>query len=507
MDEKIGNIFSIHISQEPTIVQVLPSFVEITKKSQSDKKISVRGAVSDNEFQNDNEICKNTTWISHRDIRVGSMSNRANSYTRPDDVRGLYSSLNYMNNLVNCSTKVIKKMAMNVLAIDFEMKGNIKSGFYVLAIVLVNVLFSLPMNIIPQYDVLKFPEYWLKHLLISYAAVTIVYVTFHHYDQLLVLNSENAISVKNLFYLWIGIFSIPVLTTSAVHIFWIYILDYRPPVPFTGSFSIMIAFIVLCMIFWFQHPSSLRSNQSFRRRLKWYISTRIISMCISQGYIAIDGLFEKIPTQLQPILAFVLPVIKYGSSKVLMSMTEKARGQNKSSARFAAICKVSFAHALSLAIIVGSSATFMTAFLISCTDVALSIKSCFGILRLYKLHGYHTGERIDKMVQGLVMKDTFELLLPIIYCMILSMSYHGPNAEILGNVKNDYWQYSKIDDIVLLLSKIGIFLCVDLLRVIFNTFVLWKWCKISLISEFCQMMQTYWKAIAMYLAFYLVTVS
>ena len=140
-------------------------------------------------------------------------------------------------------------------------------------------------------------------------------------------------------------------------------------------------------------------------------------------------------------------------------------------------------------------------------DVILNLKSCFEIVILQRRYGTDAESNIKSKVQDLVNKETLELLLPITYCIIFSVLYYGPNAEIYGNVKNSSWKYNKVENLAVPLTKIGIFLIVDGLRVLTSTLVLWKYCKILLFSEYCQMLETYGKVIAIYIAFYLTTVS
>ena len=122
-------------------------------------------------------------------------------------------------------------------------------------------------------------------------------------------------------------------------------------------------------------------------------------------------------------------------------------------------------HGLCLVVIIGSFATTVTACLISAIDTGLSLKSCFEIVNLHRKYGHQAAETIQQKVQGLVMKETFELLLPIIYCLAFSISYYGPNAEIMGNIKSELWHYNNmVDDITIPLSKIGLFLFFDVLH-------------------------------------------
>ena len=48
------------------------------------------------------------------------------------------------------------------------------------------------------------------------------------------------------------------------------------------------------------------------------------------------------------------------------------------------------------------------------------------------------------MIDSLALKELFEVLIPSVYSITFIIAFYGPNAEVIGNVKNDYWQYKKV---------------------------------------------------------------
>ena len=47
----------------------------------------------------------------------------------------------------------------------------------------------------------------------------------------------------------------------------------------------------------------------------------------------------------------------------------------------------------------------------------------------------------------LVLAELCEGLTPLAYAISFSMAYYGPNAELLGNIKSDYWHYEAVQDV------------------------------------------------------------
>merc|ERR1711944_329022 len=77
----------------------------------------------------------------------------------------------------------------------------------------------------------------------------------------------------------------------------------------------------------------------------------------------------------------------------------------------------------------------------------------------------------------------------------------------MGNVRNNYWDFVAIEDagvIVLVTMKMFV---IDLGIAFITGVILWTFCRINLLKEFCKLMKTYWSWIAIRLAGLLFRVS
>ena len=48
-------------------------------------------------------------------------------------------------------------------------------------------------------------------------------------------------------------------------------------------------------------------------------------------------------------------------------------------------------------------------------------------------------------VQVLVVGEVLEIILPLAYLLCFLAAYHGPNAALLGNIKNGFWKNEAVD--------------------------------------------------------------
>ena len=153
---------------------------------------------------------------------------------------------------------------------------------------------------------------------------------------------------------------------------WIYGFCYRPPIPHFGTLIRVVNVVAFGIIFWIEHPSSLRSDASFKKRLRMYLLLRITRQFIYQGYAYSAIFFEKMPIKYQFILAFFAPLGRHVSGFVQSKIADKAKGENDKGVKFAVNCNVACTHALYLAIIIGSTASNLTSMLICAIDVILT---------------------------------------------------------------------------------------------------------------------------------------
>ena len=85
-----------------------------------------------------------------------------------------------------------------------------------------------------------------------------------------------------------------------------------------------------------------------------------------------------------------------------------------------------------------------------------------------------------------------EGIAPIVTAIGFAMAYYGPNSTILGNVKNEYWGYKKVDDVGYRFRMMLLLFVVDTISVMINSFILWRLTDVKLFQECCLILKKYW---------------
>ena len=100
-------------------------------------------------------------------------------------------------------------------------------------------------------------------------------------------------------------------------------------------------------------------------------------------------------------------------------------------------------HMVFVSVCVGGVATWP--FLISLIVIDFIINNYFAVMtwRAKRNFSKKSLPKLKKSVQMLVLSESLEIVIPLSYLLCFLAAYYGPNADILGNIKNGYWQYQE----------------------------------------------------------------
>ena len=110
------------------------------------------------------------------------------------------------------------------------------------------------------------------------------------------------------------------------------------------------------------------------------------------------------------------------------------------------------------------------------------------------------------MVEELVLTERIETLVPLTYIICFAIAYYGPNAEILGNVKLDLWQYKPILDFGNYMQNLLILFSVDFMSLIMNWIILQTICNINIFKVLKKIQSEFWLIMAVQQAYSLTEV-
>ena len=135
-------------------------------------------------------------------------------------------------------------------------------------------------------------------------------------------------------------------------------------------------------------------------------------------------------------------------------------------------------------LLIGSMANTVTGYCFVGISFLVNMKQCFDIIRLHKRPIGDTNEsenrkRKEELMMKLMLNETAEFLTPIAHMIAVSIAYYGPNADIMGNIKNDYWEYESIDSLSSYLESLLYMTLIDTLSGVMSIILLWSFCRID----------------------------
>ena len=110
---------------------------------------------------------------------------------------------------------------------------------------------------------------------------------------------------------------------------------------------------------------------------------------------------------------------------------------------------------------------------------------------------------IDSMnceIHNLFSIEAIEVFIPLILGITISLAYYGPNGDILGGIRNNYWHYKEIQDIGFVIAELALMFAIDLFSFIFVCLVLYRYSRIDFFYEGYKLMKSYWPLIAVKIA-------
>ena len=159
-----------------------------------------------------------------------------------------------------------------------------------------------------------------------------------------------------------------------------------------------------------------------------------------------------------------------------------------------------------VAIVIGSIATPLTSYSILGVDFILNLLSCINIIRIQqRIDPEHSNsenleERKRNEVTNLALTEIVEALVAMLYLLTFLIAYYGPNALILGGIKNSYWNFEAVEDLETLIKGIGLIFLFHIIFGIISGVILWKFAKVNMIREYCMALKKFWPIMTLRLA-------
>ena len=165
-------------------------------------------------------------------------------------------------------------------------------------------------------------------------------------------------------------------------------------------------------------------------------------------------------------------------------------------------------YAVFLSVAIGLYATTFASYVILVIDNAIKFWECFKMVKENKRiqmearKNCRIGNDLTKRklenheaIQDLILDEFVEVLMPVVYLGLVIIGYYGPNSEILGNIGAEKWTWQRIFDMKKFCMAVLRMFIIDLIALLINSVILWKFCSVNAIKGLCYLIRNYWSLI------------
>ena len=380
---------------------------------------------------------------------------------------------------------------------------SLRNGLYIFGIIGACIALVSTQTLIPRHNSIIYPSYWLEvnipvtfHILLSTIGTILDIFIFTKIEFL----KSIFVSVKFFSWTWLG-WIIPYIIC---YLIWSIYLGYNHPIPFLGL-TMFVSWFVSLIGVWYLFPSDLRYKKDIQKKIKAYIMYMLWGLIFSFQSDGLSMIFENVLSELQWIIAFLIPLFREINYRIFRMLLHKIIRGYDERAHVTMNTTINSTYVLFIAIRL-SSANDITVYCILTMEFVLHLTTCFKIIwhQTKKVNAENNDCRINleiqKLISELVASEVIEIAIALSYIIGFAMAYYGPNGNLQGNVRNDYWAYTKVENVDHVFQTLLLLFTIDVCNFLVSTLLLRTFSSVKLPQEFCKFLKQFWIILAINLA-------
>ena len=361
-------------------------------------------------------------------------------------------------------------------------------NFQFLVVVAICILSFLSMVLIPYHNVILFPFYWYEAIPIGVlGAIPCGFgVSVFHIKMLLEYQDITRPIILLKVFLLFAIFY--ALSHVVAHLSWSFGLGYNSPIPFSLGIDVTFSSFTSVAVMWYALQQNIKVK--YQDRYKAFIHYLLLASAIPVVAPMIIESLNEISTatgiNLKWIIAVLLLFMKMKSNSWMVKfLTKFALPTKLNQAKSLVTVENGVMFKSIILILIGSKTDVVTGYCFQGISMIMLMRSIRNIVHLHqskcKCHLNHDAskKRTQELLTTLMLNETLDLFTTIAYVLCTTVAYYGPNAEIIGNIQNNYWQYHIIESFPDFLTSMGYSLLIDVSAGVITLIILWYYCRIN----------------------------
>ena len=361
-------------------------------------------------------------------------------------------------------------------------------NFQFLVVVAICILSFLSMVLIPYHNVILTPFYWYESIPIGVLGaipcgfgVCVVYIRILLEYQ----DITRPITLLKVFLLFAVFYA---LIHVLAHLSWSFGLGYNSPIPYSLAIDVTFTSIITVAVIWNVLPQNITAK--YQDRYKAFIRYILLGVAIP---VVVPMIIESVNEisavtgiNLKWMIAVLLLFVKINSNSMMVKvLTIFALPQKLDLAKNLVTVENGVIFKSIILILIGSKTDVVTGYCFQGISMIMLMRSLNNIIHLHKpkckCHSTieASKKRKQELLTTLMLNETLDLFTTIAYVLCTTVAYYGPNAGIIGNIQNNYWQYHIIDSFPEFLTTMAYSLLIDVSVGVITLVILWYYCRIN----------------------------
>ena len=375
--------------------------------------------------------------------------------------------------------------------------------------IFIGTIVVCPTLLIPQHYIMEHPEKWYEFTLLS------SFGWCGSLSAVMILNFSCWMDVKEIkswtfFFILYFVSAFTTISLNLImYVIWTVTFKFHPPVPYGGCSVRIITLHVMMATIWFRLPNIHRQAQTTRQRMKSYYFTELIFLATFWVYLLLGKTFLSIPRNFQWILAVFVPFLREIISRGVIIISNKEIDSCKSVITMAYLHAIGSRHAIFLSVAVSSILDELTCYVLLGMDFLINVVLCLRIIRSTQKKSITPPNALkddEATLNELALNERIEFVVPLLYFISFFIAYYGPNATLIGSIKNTLWHFTIVADVKQAATNMAILFGIDICSAILCSVLLWFSCKISLFRAYTNIQKDFWLILAAQEAYLLVEV-
>ena len=377
--------------------------------------------------------------------------------------------------------------------------------FYGLVVLVVCIISCIPISLIPMHDLITDPEYWYE-LMIIFLPLGFLHSGHIAIAVKTLLNDLN----KRLPALIVDLFCTTTLASaflvSLLHILWSSVWGYLEPFPFRRLIVLLTTTITVLIRVYCVFSKERRSIQGFATRCRAFIFAILWMVVIGLQFAAIRMIGNRTSIEIQWLGVIVVWMVKEMNDFVVGKIiANAATSENIVGAQMWGKLLTNITFSFWIAVTLATALTLTTSLLWLAINFGMNLMLCCKAIRMSRnvseeeCHTITNKSKILDTVAELVLNETIEVLVPVAFIGSFAISYFGPNREILlFNLGCGLWKPAELGIFNSIVMPVVYMALLDFSSAVIAGILLWKFCRINILREYCKTSHKYWLTLALY---------